>query len=482
MAKKFAWLKATAASLPLIAAFAFTPAIAADVYGGFAVTLKGYDGDKKTSVAYTGQIARHVLHDSLKKLVGSDMEQGAKFGRLLAYYGMKDAGRAIMAPTSKGPFIILQSGVDEISKGKELVGKTYKGAIAGMPNGMTGQELVRFWLKKAAATPNGYDMENGYDYSQLVSKFIMGAVSYNQAVDNYLDEKLAADNKPNDKPYSDGAYYTGKEHVWDEAFGYFGTPAHTMSLTPRQVYEIAKLGSKSDDPAAAFALADANGDGKLDLKTEMTFGPAYYAAGFDASVYDKSNGTSYLHTITQAFINGRKVIADANGEKLTDAQRAQLVGYADVIRTNWEQVLAEATFKYAGSVYKDMTKLQTIIEANGDTSKAFKTYLKHWGELKGFSLALQTGRDNMGETATRINRLIGFGPLLLNASQVIDIDRSGDYIKDQGQDWGEYMLHMAKLQKLLVDVFGVKAQNNAISGDIADLAKQLGASTSAEND
>ena len=89
-------------------------------------------------------------------------------------------------------------------------------------------------------------MANGYNYPQLISKFLMGASFYNQAVDNYLDEKLTAKNKPNDKPYKKGAYYTGKEHSWDEAFGYFGTPAHSLQLTPRQVYEIAKMGSKSE--------------------------------------------------------------------------------------------------------------------------------------------------------------------------------------------------------------------------------------------
>ena len=47
-------------------------AIADDmVYAGFPVTVKGYDGKKTTSVSYTGQIARHILHDSLKKLAGS---------------------------------------------------------------------------------------------------------------------------------------------------------------------------------------------------------------------------------------------------------------------------------------------------------------------------------------------------------------------------------------------------------------------------
>ena len=446
------------------------------VYSGFPVTVKGYQGKKTTSVSYTGQIARHALHDSLKKLAGmGNGEPNPELkARMTAYYAGKDAGRKILAPATKGKFAIRQSAVDGISKGKNLAGKTYKAAVAGMPNGMTGPELVAFWIDKASSANKGFDAANGYDYGQLISKFIMGAVFYNQAVDSYLDEYLGAAKKPNDKPYKKGAAYTGKEHAWDEAFGYFGTPAHTLNLTPKQVYDIAKR----RDAAAA----DANKDGKIDLKTEMTFGPAYYAAGFDASVYDKGNETSYLHSITKAFLDGRKLVASAKGEKLTDAQRGALMGHAATISANWEKVLAEATFKYAGSVYKDMVKLKTIVDAKGDPARAFRAYAKHWGELKGFSLALQAGKNNLGETATRLNRMIGAGPLLLNASQVVDIDSKGNYVRDQGPGWGEYMLHMAKIQKLLIDKFGVKARNNDVTGEMKALSDSLGDKASAEND
>ncbi|MEP3115638.1 DUF4856 domain-containing protein [Nisaea sp.] len=464
----------------MLTALVFSSPAAADdrVYADFPVTVKGYTGSKTSSVSYSGQIARHALHDSLKKLAGSGDGSSPEDlkTRMMAYFAKSDAGRDILAPKSKGPFVIKQSMIDEISKKKNLGGKTTKATVTGMPNNMTGPELVEFWIGKAAQTKGGVDLANGYNYSQLISKFIMGAVSYNQAVDGYLDEYLGPDKKPNDKPYRDGAPYTGKEHAWDEAFGYFGTPAHTMQLTSRQVYDIAK--KKSD----ALAAADFNKDGKVDLKTEMTFGPAYYAAGFDASVYDKGNATSYLHTITGAFLDGRHLLTDVKGEKLTAAEREQLRTYAKVIGENWEKVLAEAVFKYAGSVYKDMVKLQTIIEANGDTAKVERNYIKHWGELKGFSLALQTGKENLGETATRLNRMIGYGPLMINASQVVDIDNAGNYVRDQGSSWGEYMLHMAKVQQLMIDTFKVQARNNDVTGNMSDLAKSLGGTSSAEND
>ena len=280
---------------------AFTaPAYAdGDVYADFPVTVKGYAGSAKDSVSYKGQIARHVLHDSLKKLAGSGNGSAdpALKAKMMAYFEGKEPGRAIIAPVSNGAFAIQQSMVDDISKSRELASKTYKGAIAGWPNGMTGPEVVTFWIDKASAADKGFDLNNGYSYAQLISKFIMGAVFYNQVVDGYLDENLGADKKPNDKPYGEGAAYTGKEHSWDEAFGYFGTPAHTLKLSADDIYDINKLGGKS--PEETLAKADYDRDGKIDLYREMAFGPAYYAAGFDRSttpriICMRSPGVSWM--------------------------------------------------------------------------------------------------------------------------------------------------------------------------------------------
>ena len=38
-----------------------------EVYADFPITLKSYDGTSKTSVSYGGQMARHMLHNGLKK-------------------------------------------------------------------------------------------------------------------------------------------------------------------------------------------------------------------------------------------------------------------------------------------------------------------------------------------------------------------------------------------------------------------------------
>lgn len=437
-----------------------------DVYANFPVTTKGYVGDKTTSVSYGGQVARHALHNSLKKLVG----KGADAAQMNDYFANKSEGRAIVDPVSKEGFPVKQTHVDQLSKGKNLAGKTYSGAIFGFPGNMTGVEVLEFMLQQASTTATGFDPLTGYDYTQLVSKFAMGAIFYNQAVDNYLDEKLEASTKPNGKPYKKGAAYTGKEHVWDEAFGYFGAPAHTLNLTAKDVYNIAK------QKPEGFAKADANGDGVVDLKSEMAYAHAYYAASFD-----KGGKTSYLHTIVQAYVDGRQLITAAGGRDLSDTERQQLKAYAGVIKTNWEQVIAEAVFKYAGSVYQDIAKLEQAVVNNEDASSLFRTYSKHWGELKGFAMALEAGGKNLGIVGVKLNRLLGYSPVLLGNTQVTGVV-DGNYVQSESISMGEYRVHMIKVQKLMIDAFDVQARSKDVTSELAELVQSLGESLAAEND
>ena len=431
------------------------------VYGPYPITLQGYDGDKTNSVKYTGQMTRQVLHDSLKALVKT-----GDVAKMMAYYNGED-NLEIIAPKSKDDFKIKQTMVSEIGSGN-LSGKTYKGAVPGWGN-LTGKEVLEHMMTKAGEVEGGFDPNTGFDYTQLISKFAMGAVFYNQAANNYLGKKMEIGQKPNNAPYKEGSYYTGKEHSWDEAFGYWGSAAHALTLSAEQNYNVAK---RKD-----MASADFNGDGVVDLYSEYTFAHAYYA-----SSYDKGGKTNYLATVNQAFIDGRQVITDADGRNLNFDERTKLLAQRDIIVDNWQKVIAESVFKYAGSTYKDIVALETIMEANGDTTDAFRKYAKHWGELKGFALALQCGPENLGETAVKLNRMMGLGPVLLNASQVVGIDSNGNFIKDQAQDWSEFKLHMLKIQKLMVDEFGVVAKAKDQLSDMESLAGSMGSADSAEND
>ena len=119
----------------LVASFFFvTEAFAHHFYNKFPVTLKGYSGSKTNSVSYSGQIARHVLHDSLKKLAGKGdggSNAAALEAQMMKYFKGSKEDLDIIAPASKGDFKIKQTKLNQISKGKNLSGKTYKGIING---------------------------------------------------------------------------------------------------------------------------------------------------------------------------------------------------------------------------------------------------------------------------------------------------------------------------------------------------------------
>ena len=76
---------------------------------------------------------------------------------------------------------------------------------------------------------------------------------------------------------------------------------------------------------------------------------------------------------------------DANGKALGSSERSNLKAKARIICSNWEKVIAEAVFKYAGSVYATLKSLKRL-----RAMQIYRKYVKHWGELKGFALSLHT--------------------------------------------------------------------------------------------
>lgn len=300
------------------------------------------------------------------------------------------------------------------------------------------------------------DSVHGYDFNQLLPKFLMGAVFYNQSVDKYLDENLAADVKPNNKGYNDGSIYTGKEHSWDEAFGYFGAAAHYGELTAQQNYDITKR------KPAVLAAADKDGDGSISRYTEYNYGASYYAASFD-----KDEKSTYGADIMNAWLEGRTVITNAvDGDGfarvLTDVERTSLRDFAAVIQKNWEMVIAEAVYKYAGSSHSDLTELELGTEPNPND------YYKHWGELKGFMLSLQYGGASSKMTKAKfeeIDNLIGYGPVLLNENQVSGLkpgNRIDDYTVSTGNSITTYKSNLKLVQEKLNAFYTLKAKQKTI--------------------
>ena len=66
----------------LVTSLLTSAAFASDIYGPYPITLKGYSGDATNSVSYSGQVARQLLHNSLKKAIAD----GAPMNELKAYF------------------------------------------------------------------------------------------------------------------------------------------------------------------------------------------------------------------------------------------------------------------------------------------------------------------------------------------------------------------------------------------------------------
>jgi hypothetical protein len=106
------------------------------------------------------------------------------------------------------------------SSGKDLESKT-----AGSS---TIQMQFKNWMSGAAAatpgTQNGYLVNaDGYEWTQLIEKGLMGACFAYQITENYLtDNKIGVTvNNLDASDTAAGKYYTSMEHHWDEGYGYF---------------------------------------------------------------------------------------------------------------------------------------------------------------------------------------------------------------------------------------------------------------------
>jgi EAL domain-containing protein (putative c-di-GMP-specific phosphodiesterase class I) len=58
----------------------------------------------------------------------------------------------------------------------------------------------------------------------------------------------------------------------------------------------------------------------------------------------------------------------------------------------------------------------------------------------------------------------------------------GEFVQSPSISMGEYQVQMIKVQKLMVDSFGVEARSKDMTANLAKLVDSLGASMAAEND
>ena len=401
--------------------------------------LDGYDFASAftdgSSVSYSGQIFRQLLIDDMKSHLG-DMTDRLNSGSFfpaegdveteLNFYFEFDSdayGQVPLLETASAD--VLQSVYDDVSSGKNLVEKLAGNDATGQHEdwstamvgwdavGVTTPEsLVRTWFAQiddqavawaAGSAPLGpdgspvpavYVTPEGQDLQQLLEKFLRGALAFSQATDDYLDDDLADKGLNSSHEDPGDAAYSDLEHAWDEGFGYFGAARTYGSWTDAEI-------SDKD--------MDVDGDGSIDLLTEVCWGHSVNAGKRDAGAVVATDMTA---AAWDGFLAGRTLLAETAGTPLTGDQLAELQGYRDQAVLAWEEAIASTVVHYVNDTLQDMGAIGTDDYSFGD-------HAKHWSELKGFALALQFNpRMTMSDDDfATLHGLIGTAPVLATAGE-----------------------------------------------------------------
>lgn len=385
----------------------------------------------ESSVNYRGQICRHTLITALTNAVRDENEIGkdAYQGDAVPYFDDTIAGTIAeqSTQTTLGTDLPVPESEDTLGKlcgTKHLVQKLagndtvtdYKDWNSGF-QGVAGENSAEAYARRLirevseqVAGGNTVDGEphyvsaTGIDYAQMIQKFLLGAVVFAQAADDYLDNDvagkglLAAATQSGDNPYST------LEHQWDEGFGYFGAARAYLDRT---------------DEVNRSGVVDDNNDGFIDVLSEHNFGASTNAAkrdvGADPSAPVDLSGEGFT-----AFATGRAIItaAGVSFNNMTPAQQAQLLTARDAAVSAWERAYAATIVHYINDVLDDMTA-----RAN-DSTVGLADLAKHFSEMKGFALGLQfnpaspilrADENNADQNKfQRLHELLGDAPALTN--------------------------------------------------------------------
>ena len=221
--------------------------------------------------------------------------------------------------------------------------------------------MVQQWFQIVAelavdGDDNTKFIKNGINYQQLISTFLLGAISYGQATNQHLYSNINSDNSID----ANDIGYTDLQHHWDLAFGYYGAAKHLTLLTKEQV----------------IAQPDHNYTGdSIDLFSELNFDFPINAALRDQSMVLAD--TEYASNTINAFLNGRQII----GNNIQTAN-SDHVSYANLVIENWELSLAATIIHYLNETRIDLAVYQIF-------PLSPENYAHSWATLKGLSLALQ---------------------------------------------------------------------------------------------
>ncbi len=259
----------------------------------------------------------------------------------------------------------------------------------------------------------------GHDFRQLIQKFLVGAVNFSQGAADYLQIDFGSEANltlADDKAYTEG------QHDYDEAFGYYGAARNAHAYK-----DIEARGGNSVDvegvrEAFQYGYNDIDGDGKINIRSEVMLGTSTNCAKRDLGA---TVATNYTSEAFEAFIAGRKIVQDAgDAGMLTDDQRTMLDSYIKIAAQTWEKCIAATVVHYINDTIGDMGNF--VGDQFADLAN-YKDLSKHWGEMKGFALGLQFSPESpfrLGENGASVADLkavlayMGDAPVLADGTQL----------------------------------------------------------------
>jgi len=169
----------------------------------------------------------------------------------------------------------------------------------------------------------------------------------------------------------------------------------------------------------------------------MIFGHA-----INAAKRDRSSETGCVDLTRQAydgFYMGRKVIKDAIGRALTNAELTELRNYRDDAIGAWEKSISATSIHYVNDVVADY-KASLVNGTYTRSELPFYDLAKHWGEMKGFAFAFQFNPNSPVDDTTfgEIHTCMGYAP---------ELDFSGTKIAD-------YIAKIEEARDLMCSAYG----------------------------
>lgn len=435
-----------------------------DVEATAGVNLYAFNNaNGESSVAYSGQVARHAAMVQIKSLMGKLNNETVG-----AAEGQKTAAAAI---TEIKSFLLTNDSILEntLSFADGInAEQTTLGAISGSLKKVAGEGgkiagrdasyMHKDWLQEGtmvgwsdfgnqAKTPEGlalhfvdlleaqleafesgstitaehngqsvtlnklYVTPEGLDLAQLVQKHLNGAVALSQGADDYLDELLIGDKSADNSALAEGKSYTELEHKFDEGYGYFGAAINYLEYSDD---EIAGKGGREE---FGNGYNDFDGNGEIDLNSEYNFGNSTNAAKRDRGTKDNAHPTDFTAQAQLAFIEARKLINDNVGTDVAQwatEDQERLEALRDQAILAWEKSIAATVVHYINDTISDDDGDIFDIASGDFTAEQFYTVAKHWSEMKGFALNFQFNPHSpvTAENFANIHELMGDKPVL----------------------------------------------------------------------